>query len=89
MHLWPGSAKLRVPLQGPELQPSFRVIQDRRCYGTCCGDLQVALDIVAGPGPLEGRSDRLRSDAAAADLVRWALSDDYAKIRAEFLRTVR
>lgn len=54
-----------------------------------CGDLQVALEIVGGNSPVEQRAERLRSDAAAADLVRWALSDDYAKIRTELLRSLR
>ena len=55
-----------------------------------CGDLGVALDAVVGADvPVERRAERLRSESAATDLIRWALSDDYARIRAELLRSVR
>lgn len=55
-----------------------------------CGDLGIALDAVVGADiPVERRAERLRSEAAATDLIRWALSDDYARIRAELLRSVR
>ena len=57
-----------------------------------CGDLATALEAIApaqADQTPERRAERLRSDAAAADLVRWALSDDYAKIRTELLRNMR